>query len=87
MTIGGIVVNGENIRLFTILVLGVVWFYLLNVELRSRDEEDKGLGEIIVSKHRNGPTGSVDISFISRYAKFENLSKLQTDFIPDDIPV
>jgi replicative DNA helicase len=53
----------------------------------SRDEEDKGLGEIIVAKHRNGPTGLVDISFISRYAKFENLSRIQTDFIPDDIPV
>jgi replicative DNA helicase len=53
----------------------------------SRDEEDKGLGEILVAKHRNGPTGSIDISFISRYAKFENLSKLQTDYIPDDIPV
>ena len=52
----------------------------------SKDEEDKGLGEIIVAKHRNGPTGSVDISFISRYAKFENLSRLQTDFVPDDIP-
>ena len=53
----------------------------------SRDEEDKGLGQIIVAKHRNGPTGSVDISFISRYAKFENLSSMQTDYIPDDIPV
>ena len=52
----------------------------------SKDEEDKGLGEIIVAKHRNGPTGSVDISFISQYAKFENLSRLQTDFVPDDIP-
>ena len=41
MTIGGIVVNGENIRLFTVLVLGVIWFYLLNVELRSGDEDDK----------------------------------------------
>ena len=52
----------------------------------SKDEEDKGLGEIIVAKHRNGPTGSVDISFISQYAKFENLSRLQTDFVQDDIP-
>jgi replicative DNA helicase len=52
----------------------------------SKDEEDKGLGEIIVAKHRNGPTGSIDISFISQYAKFENLSRLQTDFVPDDIP-
>ena len=53
----------------------------------TRDDEDKGLGEIIVSKHRNGPTGSVDISFIDKYAKFENLSKLESDFIPDDIPM
>ena len=41
MTVGGIVVNGENIRLFTILVFGIVWFYILNVELRSKDEDDK----------------------------------------------
>ena len=52
----------------------------------SKDEEDKGIGEIIVAKHRNGPTGLVDISFISQYAKFENLSQMQSDFVPDDIP-
>ncbi len=52
----------------------------------SKNEEDKGLGEIIVAKHRNGPTGLVDISFISQYAKFENLSRIQSDFVPDDIP-
>jgi len=40
MTVGGIVINGENIRLFTILVLGVVWFYLINVELRSKDKDN-----------------------------------------------
>tara|TARA_B100000131_G_C17950153_1_gene546091 strand:+ start:337 stop:459 length:123 start_codon:yes stop_codon:yes gene_type:complete len=40
MTVGGIVVNGENIRLFTILVLGVVWFYLINVEIRSKDKDN-----------------------------------------------
>ena len=52
----------------------------------SNNEEDKGLGEIIVAKHRNGPTGLVDISFISQYAKFENLSRMQSDFVSDDIP-
>ena len=52
----------------------------------SKNEEDMGLGEIIVGKHRNGPTGIVQISFIDRYAKFENLSRVQTEFIPDDIP-
>jgi len=29
----------SSIRMFAILVLGVVWFYLLNTELRSRDDE------------------------------------------------
>ena len=51
-----------------------------------KNEEDMGLGEIIVGKHRNGPTGTVQISFIDRYAKFENLSRMETEFIPDDIP-
>ncbi len=31
-----------------------------------------GMAEIIVGKHRNGPTGSVDLRFIKKYARFEN---------------
>ena len=30
-----------SIRIALILVMGVVWFYLLNVELRSSDDDDK----------------------------------------------
>ena len=30
----------------------------------SRSEEDKGIGELIISKHRNGPTGSIEVAFI-----------------------
>ncbi len=37
---GTIVVNADSIRIFCIMVLGVIWFYLLNQELRSRDEDD-----------------------------------------------
>ena len=44
----------------------------------SKDSEDKGLAELIVSKHRNGPTGTVKLSFIDEYAKFQNY-----DFIHD----
>ena len=39
MSTGTIVVNASSIRVFLIMVMAVVWFYLLNVELRSRDEE------------------------------------------------
>ena len=41
-----------------------------------RDEEmsetDKAKSEIIVAKQRNGPTGTVYLSFLSRFTRFEN---------------
>jgi len=39
------------------------------------DTEKKGMGELIVSKHRNGPTGSVDLAFVKEIASFRNLYK------------
>tara|TARA_B000000557_G_scaffold252250_1_gene240245 strand:+ start:2517 stop:3878 length:1362 start_codon:yes stop_codon:yes gene_type:complete len=44
----------------------------------SKKEEDEGLGEIIISKHRNGPTGVVEVIFIDKYARFENM-KINAD--------
>ena len=41
-------------------------------------KEDEGLGEIIISKHRNGPTGVVEVVFIDKYARFENM-KINAD--------
>ena len=46
----------------------------------SKEEEDRGLGEIIVAKHRNGPTGVVKISFVDKYAKFDNLDAVHEDY-------
>ena len=50
----------------------------------SREEDDEGLGEIILAKHRNGPTGLVKVSFIDKYARFMNLEYSHTEF--PDIP-
>ena len=30
----------SSIRIALAMIMAIVWFYLLNVELRSRDEED-----------------------------------------------
>jgi replicative DNA helicase len=39
------------------------------------DESDQqGLAELIVAKHRNGPTDMVKLSFLKRYAKFADLA-------------
>ena len=50
----------------------------------SKNEEDEGLGEIIVSKHRNGPTGLVKVSFMDKFARFMNLDYSDTEY--QDIP-
>ena len=35
--------------------------------------ERRGDAEIIVAKHRNGPTGSVHLAFLNQYARFDNM--------------
>ena len=44
-------------------------------EYYNGDESDQqGLAEVIVAKHRNGPTDTVKLSFLKRYAKFSDLA-------------
>jgi replicative DNA helicase len=38
------------------------------------ESDQQGLAEIILAKHRNGPTGAVKLSFLKRYAKFADLA-------------
>jgi replicative DNA helicase len=33
------------------------------------------MAEIIVAKHRNGPTGSSRLAFLEQYTKFANLAR------------
>ena len=38
------------------------------------ESEQQGLAEVILAKHRNGPTDTVKLSFLKRYAKFTDLA-------------
>jgi replicative DNA helicase len=52
--------------------------FLYREEYYDRDETDdsnKGVAEVIIAKHRNGPTGAFNVAFISRYAKFASLQQ------------
>lgn len=42
----------------------------------------EGLAEIIIGKQRNGPIGSAELSFIKKYARFENLTRIRDDMLP-----
>lgn len=44
-------------------------------EIWDPDTENKGIAELIVAKHRNGPTGMVKLAFVSDIASFKNLYK------------
>jgi replicative DNA helicase len=49
-----------------------VIFFIYRDEVYNDDSVDKGTAEIIISKHRNGPTGTVRLTFLGQYTKFEN---------------
>jgi len=37
--------------------------------------EKPGVAEIIIGKHRNGPVGSVELTFLSNYPKFASIAR------------
>jgi replicative DNA helicase len=44
-------------------------------EVWDPETANKGVGELIVAKHRNGPTGLVKLAFVNEIASFRNLYK------------
>jgi replicative DNA helicase len=38
------------------------------------DTQEKGVAEVIIGKHRNGPTGTVKLTFLGEYTKFQNFA-------------
>ncbi|MFH1782046.1 MAG: replicative DNA helicase [Candidatus Omnitrophota bacterium] len=48
---------------------------LLREEYYNPTEENRGIGELIIAKQRNGPIGSVKLTFIRDYARFENMTR------------
>ncbi|WP_044260739.1 DnaB-like helicase C-terminal domain-containing protein, partial [Richelia intracellularis] len=39
------------------------------------DSPDRGIAEVIIAKHRNGPTGTTRLLFDSQYTRFKNLAQ------------
>ena len=67
-------------------------YYERKQEVRAGDDEkadeQRGGGdyegeeaEVIIAKHRNGPTGTVKVAFLARFARFDNLT--QRDDVPN----
>ncbi len=53
-----------------------VVMFLYRDEYYNPDSDDKGIAEIIIGKHRNGPTGMVKLAWLGQYTKFASLARL-----------
>ena len=57
---------------------------LLREEYYNPTDENKGIAELIVAKQRNGPVGSLNLTFIGEYMRFENLIARQDEFVSQE---
>ncbi len=55
----------------------ICFIYRDEVYNKSEDNPNKGIAELIIGKQRNGPTGTIKLSWIGKYTTFENLAHQQ----------
>lgn len=53
--------------------------FLYRDEAYDPDSPDKGIAEVIVGRNRHGPIGTIRLSFVGEFARFENLLALTND--------
>jgi len=56
-------------------VIGFI--YRDEVYNKAEDNPNRGLAELIIGKQRNGPTGTVKLTFLAEYTTFENYTSMQ----------
>ncbi len=54
----------------------ICFLYRDEVYNKSEDNPKRGIAEVIIGKQRNGPIGTLELTFINKYTTFENYSRL-----------
>jgi len=52
----------------------LVFFIYRDEQYHGEKSEQQGIAEVILAKHRNGPTGTAKLTFMRRFAKFADLA-------------
>jgi len=50
---------------------------ILREEYYNPTPENQGVAEVIIAKQRNGPVGTLNLSFIKEYTRFENIARIE----------
>jgi replicative DNA helicase len=53
-----------------------VVMFIYRDEMYNNESPDRGTAEIIVAKHRNGPTGVERLAFLDHFSRFANMAKM-----------
>ncbi|MEY2478947.1 MAG: replicative helicase [Actinomycetota bacterium] len=53
-----------------------VVMFIYRDEIYDSESSDRGTAEIIVAKHRNGPTGKTQLAFLDHYTRFANMARM-----------
>lgn len=57
-----------------------VIMFIYRDDYYNKDSKEPGVSELIISKQRNGPTGTVKLAFLKQLTKFESLASGSSDF-------
>ena len=58
-----------------------------NIQKDADGNSTEGLAEIIIAKHRNGPTGEAKLTFIKEHSRFENREMFRTADVAPSIQI
>ena len=53
-----------------------VVLFLYRDQMYNPESTDRGSAEVIVAKHRNGPTGKLQLAFLDHYTRFANMARV-----------
>ena len=52
-----------------------VVMFLYRDEVYNPESQDAGIAEVIIAKHRNGPTDTIRLAFLPQYTRFANMAR------------
>ena len=61
--------------------------FIYREELYKKTPENAGIAEIIIGKQRNGPTGTIKLTFMREYLRFENFEGRETGDLISSVDV